>query len=116
MANDVLIGYDQSTTKYASEFMTVTYAVEEKWVEQLQAAVHVDGTARPQEVTQNNNPELHEIAKRYYELSGIPGFINTSFNAHEEPIVMTPEHAIRSLIFGTIDVLAIGSYKVKMKK
>jgi len=116
MANDVLIGYDQSTTKYASEFMTVTYAVEEKWVEQLQAAVHVDGTARPQVVTQNNNPELHEIAKRYYELSGIPGFINTSFNAHEEPIVMTPEHAIRSLIFGTIDVLAIGSYKVKMKK
>ena len=115
MANDVLIGYDKSTTKYASEFMTVTYAVAEKWVDVLQAAVHVDGTARPQVVTKNNNPELHEIAERYFELSGIPGFINTSFNAHEEPIVMTPEHAIRSLIFGTIDVLAIGSFKVKKK-
>ncbi len=112
MVNDVLIGYEKSTTKYASEFMTVTYAVAEKWVEQLQAAVHVDGTARPQVVTKNNNPELHEIAERYYELSGIPGFINTSFNAHEEPIVMTPEHAIKSLIHGTVDVLAIGSFKV----
>jgi carbamoyltransferase len=115
MADDVLIGYDKSTTKYASEFMTVTYAVAEKWVDVLQAAVHVDGTARPQVVTKNNNPELHEIAERYFELSGIPGFINTSFNAHEEPIVMTPEHAIRSLIFGTIDVLAIGSFKVKKR-
>lgn len=116
MANDVLIGYDNSTTKYASEFMTVTYEVAKKWADVLQAAVHVDGTARPQVVTKNNNPELHEIAERYFELSGIPGFINTSFNAHEEPIVMTPEHAIRSLIFGTIDVLAIGSYKVKKNK
>jgi carbamoyltransferase len=49
----------------------------------------------------------------YYELSGIPGVINTSFNSHEEPIVMTPLHAIKSLLQGTVDVLAIGNYLVR---
>jgi len=112
-ANDVLIGYDNSSTKYASEFMTVTYDVEQKWVDVLQAAVHVDGTARPQVVTSTNNPEFHKILAHYYELSGIPGVINTSFNSHEEPIVMTPLHAIKSLLQGTVDVLAIGNYLVR---
>ncbi|MBU3658447.1 MAG: hypothetical protein FGM14_01125 [Flavobacteriales bacterium] len=112
-AASVLINYNESSTKYASEFMTVTYDVVDKWVDVLQAAVHVDGTARPQVVTATNNPEFHKILAHYYELSGIPGVINTSFNSHEEPIVMTPIHAIRSLLQGTVDVLAIGNYLVK---
>lgn len=114
-ADDIFHNYDKSSTKYASEFMTVTYDVKDKWVEQLQAAVHVDGTARPQIVTSKNNKKLHEILKKYYKLSGIPGVINTSFNSHEEPIVMTPKHAIKSLLQGTVDVLAIEDYLVKKK-
>ena len=114
-AGDVFNNYNTSSTKYASEFMTVTYDVKEKWVEQLQAAVHVDGTARPQIVTSNNNKKFHEILQHFYKLSGIPGVINTSFNSHEEPIVMTPKHAIKSLIQGTVDVLAIEDFLVKKK-
>ena len=48
-------------------------------------------------------------------MSGIPGVINTSFNTHEEPIVMTPNHAIKSLLQGTVDVLAIEDFLVKKK-
>lgn len=109
----VLKNYNSSSTKYASEFMTVTYDVHEEWFDALQAAVHIDGTARPQVVTSTNNPKLHKIIAYYYKLSGIPGIINTSFNSHEEPIVMTPNHAIKSLLQGTVDVLAIGDYLVK---
>lgn len=104
--------FDRSSAKYASEFMTVTYNVDENWHEKLQAAVHVDGTARPQVVTKTNNPKFHKVLTSYYELSGIPALINTSFNSHEEPIVMSPEHAIKSLIQGTVDVLAIEDFLV----
>ena len=114
-ADDIFHNYNISSTKYASEFMTVTYNVKEKWVEQLQAAVHIDGTARPQVVTKNNNKKFHDILEHYYKMSGIPGVINTSFNTHEEPIVMTPNHAIKSLLQGTVDVLAIEDFLVKKK-
>jgi len=38
--------------------------------------------------------------------------VNTSFNAHEEPIVCTPEDALRSFIARSVDQLAIGSYLI----
>jgi len=114
-SDELFEGYSSSSCKYASQFMTVTYNVKPKWHSQLQAAVHVDGTARPQVVTPEQNPSYHKLIKAYYEISGIPGIVNTSFNSHEEPIVMTPEHAIRSLLHGTVDILAIGSYLVKKK-
>ena len=72
------------------------------------AAVHVDGTARPQLVTATSNPSFHRIISEYYRLSGIPSVINTSFNMHEEPIVCTPDDAIRAFLQGNLDYLAIG--------
>ncbi len=76
------------------------------------AAVHVDGTARPQLVTHESNPSFHRIISEYYQLSGIPSVINTSFNMHEEPIVCTPDDAIRAFLQGNLDYLAIGPFLV----
>ena len=45
-------------------------------------------------------------------MTGIALFINTSFNAHEHPIVMKPEDTIDSFLSGSVDVLSIGSYIV----
>jgi carbamoyltransferase len=55
----------------------------------------------------------YKILEAYNRLSGIPAIINTSFNMHEEPIVRTPDDAIRSFDQGCLDYLAIGSYIVK---
>jgi carbamoyltransferase len=76
------------------------------------AAVHVDGTARPQLVTPESNPSYHGLLSRYHQLTGIPAVINTSFNMHEEPIVCSPEDAIRAFLLGNLDYLAIGSFLV----
>lgn len=76
----------------------------------LTATTHVDGTARPQVVTAEANPSYHKIITEYFKLSGIPVIINTSFNMHEEPIVTTPNDAIRSFQQGCLDYLAIGNY------
>ena len=72
------------------------------------AAVHVDGTARPQLIRREVNAEYYDILKEYERLSGIPCLINTSFNMHEEPIVCSPADAVRAFLQGNLDGLAIG--------
>jgi carbamoyltransferase len=49
----------------------------------------------------------------YHNLTGIPSLINTSFNMHEEPIVCTPDDAIRAFLQGNLDYLAIGDFLVE---
>jgi carbamoyltransferase len=96
-----------------AEFMTVTFDCTEQMQRQCPAAVHVDGTARPQLVSERTNPSYHRILRRYFELTGIPAMINTSFNMHEEPIICSPEDAIRAFLAGRLDYLAIGNFLVQ---
>ena len=74
--------------------------------------MNVDGTARPQVVLKEDNSSLNKILSKYMELTGIPVIINTSFNMHEEPIVCSPDDAIRAYQQGAIDILAIENYWV----
>ena len=97
---------------YAAQFMTLTFDCTQKMKETSPAAVHVDGTARPQLVTERSNPSFYRILREYHALTGIPSLINTSFNMHEEPIVCTPDDAIRAFLQGNLDHLAIGSFLV----
>ncbi len=97
----------------AAQFMTITFDCTEFMKRTCPAAVHVDGTARPQLVNRETNPSFHSILTEYYRLSGIPSVINTSFNMHEEPIVNSPEDAIRAFLDGNLDYLAIGHYLVR---
>ena len=96
----------------AAEFMTVTFDCTDEMKAKCPAAVHIDGTARPQLVSEKTNPSFHRILSRYHALTGIPAVINTSFNMHEEPIVCSPEDAIRAFLLGNLDYLAIGSFLV----
>lgn len=99
-----------------AEFMTVTVNCTERMKRLCPAAVHVDGTARPQLVTADSNPSFHRILTRFHERSGTPALINTSFNMHEEPIVCSPQDAVRAFLLGNIDYLAIGPFMVPHPK
>ncbi|MBM4000044.1 MAG: hypothetical protein FJ297_10995 [Planctomycetes bacterium] len=99
-----------------AEFMTVTFDCTERMTRQCPAAVHVDHTARPQLVSPTTNASFHAILAAYHRRTGIPSVINTSFNMHEEPIVCSPDDAIRAFLQGRIDYLAIGSYLVPHPK
>lgn len=78
----------------------------------LPAITHVDYSARVQTVDSERNPAFYQLLKRFYEISGSPVLINTSFNVRGEPIVCTPEDAVRCFLDTGIDVLAIGPYVV----
>jgi len=96
--------------EYAAEFMTVTFDCTDRMKHESPAAVHVDGTARPQLVTERSNPGFHRILTAYHALTGLPTVINTSFNMHEEPIVCSPDDAIRAFLQGNLDYLAMGRF------
>ena len=98
--------------EHAASFMTVTFNCTEKMKRDSPAAVHVDGTARPQLVRKDTNSKFHKVLSEYYRLTGIPSVINTSFNMHEEPIVCTPRDAIRAFKLGNLGHLVIGSFVV----
>jgi carbamoyltransferase len=93
-----------------AEFMTITFDCTDEMKRHSPAAVHVDGTARPQLVTPRSNPSFHRILKAYESRTGIPVLINTSFNMHEEPIVGSPRDAVRAFLLGNVDYLAAGPF------
>jgi carbamoyltransferase len=97
---------------YAAQFMTVTFDCTDFMKNESPAAVHVDGTARPQLVTATSNPSFHQVLTEYHRLTGLPSVINTSFNMHEEPIVCSPDDAVRAFLQGNLDYLAIGPFLV----
>ncbi|RMH51635.1 MAG: hypothetical protein D6682_03935 [Zetaproteobacteria bacterium] len=89
----------------AARFMTITYDASERARREIPAAIHVDGTARPQVLRRQDNPEVHAILAAYHERTGIPALINTSFNMHEEPIVCRAADAVRAFRLGHLDAL-----------
>lgn len=100
--------FDIKKSKYAAEFMTMLYDTKSEWQDRIPAAVHpIDKTARIQLVYEEKNKLLYDILVSFYNLTGIPVLVNTSFNIHEEPIVCWPENAVQHLVNGIVDYLII---------
>jgi carbamoyltransferase len=78
--------------------------------ERTPGIVHVDGTARVQTVERAVEPRYHALISKFYELTGVPLVLNTSFNGYGEPMVETPADALRAFDGMRFDVLAVGDY------
>lgn len=96
-----------------ARFMTITFDCTDWMSETCKGVVHIDGTARPQIVSEEDNPSYYRIIQAFKKRTGIGTIINTSFNIHEEPIVCAPGDAIRAFKMGHLDYLAIGNFLVK---
>ena len=97
-----------------TRFMTTCYPCTQLMKDLSPAAVHIDGTARPQIINENNSPRLYyKILQAYWKKTGIPSLLNTSFNNHEEPIVCSPTDAVDSLRRDNIDLIATEKYLIR---
>jgi carbamoyltransferase len=76
----------------------------------LPAVTHVDGSTRPQTVTEAEAPRFYRLLSAFYERSGCPILLNTSFNQRGEPIVCSPIDALISLGSSSLDVLVIEDF------
>ena len=77
------------------------------------AITHRDGSTRPQIVTEKSNPRLWDLMGRFATLTSCPVLLNTSFNDNGEPIVETPEDAIKSFQSLKLDALVLGDYFIE---
>ncbi len=96
----------------AARYMTITFDVTDLARRESPGVVHLDGTARPQLVAEADNPGYYAIIRRFHELTGVPTVVNTSFNMHGEPIVCSPEDALRCFRLGKLDHLILGPFWV----
>ncbi|MEQ1884605.1 MAG: carbamoyltransferase [Bryobacteraceae bacterium] len=77
---------------------------------EIPAVTHVDYTARLQTVERDDNPIYYDLIAAFGRRTGCPVVVNTSFNVRGEPIVCTPEDAVRCFLRTNIDVLVMGDY------
>ncbi|MBP7242380.1 carbamoyltransferase C-terminal domain-containing protein [Amaricoccus sp.] len=92
-----------------SPYMNILANVRPAMRKVIPAVTHVDGTARVHTVTAEANPLYHRLIMEFGERTGVPVLLNTSFNI-QEPIVNTPEEAIRTYLRSGMDLLAIGGF------
>lgn len=94
-----------------TRYMLVTCVVRAEYRQLLPGITHVDGTARIQVVTPATNPRLHQLLLEFEKLTGHAVLINTSFNL-QEPIVCSPEDALKCFARTPLDLLFLGEYVV----
>ena len=89
--------------------MLITTSVKPEWRDKIPAVTHIDFTSRYQSVTKEMNPKYHDLISKFYEKSGIPLVLNTSFNGKGEPVVESPFDAINSFYNNGIHMLVINN-------
>jgi carbamoyltransferase len=98
-------------------YMIMAFFTKEEAHKHLKSALHqYDLSARPQILIKEHNESYYRLIKRFKEKTGIGGILNTSFNLHGEPIVMSPKDAIWTLKNSLLDGLAIENYLILRKK
>ena len=96
----------------ASPFMQFTVRVKASAKGIIPAVTHVDGTARVQTVAREANPRFYDLLATFGRLTGVPVLLNTSFNV-QEPIVCSPEDAVRCFLRTQVEWLVLGNLLVK---
>ena len=97
---------------FKHKHMAIAFRVKEEFHNEIPSAVHVDGTARPQFVEEEDNPTYFKLLKKLKEYTGFGVLINTSFNLHGRTIVHTPSDAILDYLDCNIDVLYLNGFKI----
>lgn len=95
-----------------SPYMILVGDVLDEMKDRIPAVTHKDGTARVQTVHRSTNPLFWELISEFEAITGIGVVLNTSFNENE-PIVMTPSHAIDCFLRTEFDALGIGNFLVR---
>jgi len=96
-----------------SPFMLLTFQVKSK---EIPAVTHIDGSARLQTVKTEENQLFYDLLLEFFNLTGCPALLNTSFNLRGEPIVCTPEEAYLSFMRSGMDYLIMGNFVIDKKE
>ena len=99
-----------SIPKKSSPYMLFNAKLLEEKFGQIPSVTHVDNTARIQTVNEKQNYRMHTLLTAFYKRTNVPILLNTSFNVGGEPIVETPDDAIKTFMNSNIDMLVMQNY------
>ena len=103
--------YISNPKKIDAPYMVLTFDSLKDAKKDLPAAIHpYDLTVRPQIVSKSMNPTYHKLISEFAKLTGRGAILNTSFNLHGQPNVLTPEDAVYTVDNSSLNYLAVGSY------
>ena len=93
-------------------FMMQVFKIREEKRSEIPAVTHNDGSGRLQTVHKDTNPRYYKLIECFFDISGVPIVLNTSFNENE-PIVCTPEEALNCFLRTKMDILVLGNWFIR---
>ena len=99
----------------SNNYMSFVEKIKSNKQKLIPAVTHVDGTGRVQTVSKETNKKFYGLINNFYEKTGVPILLNTSFNENE-PIVMKPEEAIECFKRTKMDMLILNNFVVLKTK
>jgi carbamoyltransferase len=101
---------------YPIRYMLMVFPLKEDKRQVIPAVTHEGGTCRLQTIRREWNPLYYRVVERFFQETGVPVLLNTSFNLRGEPIVNTPSNALSTFNRSGIDSLYIGDFVVRKEK
>ncbi len=98
--------------KQESPHMLIAVDAKKENKDKIAATVHIDGSSRVQTVGRDNNLRFWKLLNAFYDKTGVPVLLNTSFNVKGQPVVNSPREAVDTLLSTNIDCLVIGDFIV----
>lgn len=93
-------------------FMMKVFKIKAEQRSKIPAVTHVDGSGRLQTVTSEQNPAYYQLIHSFFDKTGVPMLLNTSFNENE-PVVCQPQEALDCFLRTNMDVLVLGSFIIR---
>ncbi len=105
-------GPDYFENYHESPYMEKTLSIHPSMQEVIAAVSHIDGTGRLQTVKKEWNPRFYSLLDSFYQLTGIPVLLNTSFNVMGKPLIHSLEDAVSVFLTTGLDALVIDDYLI----
>jgi len=99
-----------------SPYMTFSFTCKEDKKNIIPCVIHVDGSCRIQTVTEQQNFHYYNLIKAFYNVTGVPIILNTSFNLAGDPLVETIDDAFKTFAKSKIDHLYLPELELLVSK
>ncbi|MEE2998511.1 MAG: carbamoyltransferase N-terminal domain-containing protein [Pseudomonadota bacterium] len=107
---------DDGNSSSPENFMISVSKVHDSKRLTIPAVIHVDGSARVHLVRREVNLLYYQLIKNFYERTGVPLLLNTSFNGRGEPIVNSPTDALNNFLWNELDCLVMGKFLIEKER
>jgi carbamoyltransferase len=99
-----------------SPYMMFAFDTQRSRRAEMMAAIHqADGTARPQLIERDYNPQYYDILRRFEKATGRGVLLNTSYNLHGYPIALGPSEALWVFKNSGLEYLALGCHLLQKR-